>query len=406
MSGVIFISYRRSDAEGEAGRLYDDLTRCFGSASVFMDVSDIHPGKDFRTVLTENVSRCTVLLAIIGPNWTRVTDASGVRRLDQPNDFVRVEVAAALARDIDVIPVLVHGARMPTAAELPEDLQNLAYRNCVELRHSGWNSEVELFSRTLRGYVHPKSLFAKRSTRKATGGEDTASKPVVPTAAADPAPSRSAKPWFLETAGVALGIAGLAVGVWTFVPFHQHSKPRNEEAVHASVQPPDQGQSAAGVPAQAKLLPAEQATSHSGTGSPQPAANAAIPPATSSANAPTDDGQNGRAFLGWWYIADPPRVIPEGTPAAFYIGRHGNQFTVEMHASAGDGRTTGGCGSQDVPLTNNGLSMVWDEPANPGCHFIRNGYTANVRLYMAGNRLHMTLTGKYPSADLEFKHQG
>jgi hypothetical protein len=118
MSGVIFISYRRSDAEGEAGRLYDDLVRLFGSGAVFMDVSDIHPGKDLRQVLIDNVSKCAVLLAIIGPNWTSVTDASGARRLDQPNDFVRLEVAAALARGVDVIPVLVHGARMPTAGQL------------------------------------------------------------------------------------------------------------------------------------------------------------------------------------------------------------------------------------------------------------------------------------------------
>jgi hypothetical protein len=90
----------------------------------------------------------------------------------------------------------------------------------------------------------------------------------------------------------------------------------------------------------------------------------------------------------------------------FYIGRHGNQFVVEMHSSMGDGGTTTSCGSQYVPLTNNGLSMVWDEPASPGCHRDGNDYTASVRLYMAGNQLHMTLAGKYPSTDLVFKHQG
>jgi hypothetical protein len=122
--------------------------------------------------------------------------------------------------------------------------------------------------------------------------------------------------------------------------------------------------------------------------------------------AASDGGESGRAFLGWWYVANPPKLIPDGTPTVFYIGRHDQQFLVEMHASAGDDGTTANCGSQNVPLTDNGLSMVWNEPANPGCHFIRTGYAANVRLYMVGSHLHMTVGGKYPSTDLVFKHDG
>jgi hypothetical protein len=98
MSGSIFISYRRDDSEGEAGRLYDDLIRIFGMEAVFMDVSDIHPGKDFRQAIDDNVAKCAVLLAMIGPGWTTVQDASGSRRLGQPNDFVRLEIASALTR--------------------------------------------------------------------------------------------------------------------------------------------------------------------------------------------------------------------------------------------------------------------------------------------------------------------
>jgi hypothetical protein len=416
MSGVIFISYRRSDAEGEAGRLYDDLVRLFGAAAIFMDVSDIHPGKDFRQVLTDNVSKCAVLLAIIGPNWTSVTDASGVRRLDQPNDFVRLEVAAALARDIDVIPVLVHGARMPTAAELPEDLQNLAYRNCVELTHARWNSEIELFSRTLREYVRPKRGFAKRSIPNVSDGEHAASKPAVQGAAADPASSRPAKPWFRFAAGFVLAAAVVVASVWGIVSVHRQLEVRKEDGVHPSKQTPTQtsteGQSAGGSTAPIPSSSTEQATGHA---TPVKASEQALVKApvaaSSSVPAPTSAAaseavERGRAFLGWWYLAGPPQSIPDGTPVVFYIGRHGNQFVVEMHASAGDGRTTAGCGSQYVPLTNNGFFMVWDEPANPGCHFIRTGYTANVRLYMVGDHLHMTLAGKYPSTDLAFKHQG
>jgi hypothetical protein len=77
-----------------------------------------------------------------------------------------------------------------------------------------------------------------------------------------------------------------------------------------------------------------------------------------------------------------------------------------MHAGAGDGGTSTSCGTQNVPLTNNGLSMVWNEPANPGCHFIRSGYAANVRLDLVGKNLQMTLTGKYPSITMAFKHDG
>ena len=420
MSGVIFVSYRRSDAEGEAGRLYDDLVRLFGAAAIFMDVSDIHPGKDFRQVLTDNVSKCTVLLAIIGPNWTSVTDASGVRRLDQPNDFVRLEVAAALARDIDVIPVLVHGARMPKAAELPDDLQNLAYRNCVELTHARWNSEIELFSRTLREYVHPKRGFAKRSIPNASGGENAASKPMVQSTAADPAPSRPAKPSFRFAAGFVLATAVVVASVWGVVSVHRQLEVRKEDGVHpprqtstqTSGQTPTEGQSTGSSTAPIPSPPTEQATGHATPVKASEQALVKVPAAAStSAPAPTSaaasgDVESGRAFLGWWYLAGPPQSIPDGTPAVFYIGRHGNQFVVEMHASAGDGRTTAGCGSQYVPLTSNGLSMVWDEPTNPGCHFIRAGYTANVRLYMVGDHLHMTLDGKYPSTDLVFKHQG
>jgi len=110
---AIFISYRRDDSEGQAGRLYDDLIRQFGEGSVFMDVAGIEPGLDFRKVIDKNVSSCGVLLALIGPGWVDAKDETGRRRLDNPLDFVRLETAAALKRDIPVVPVLVAKARMP-----------------------------------------------------------------------------------------------------------------------------------------------------------------------------------------------------------------------------------------------------------------------------------------------------
>jgi hypothetical protein len=153
MGRAIFISYRRDDTEGEAGRLFDDLVRAYGDNSVFMDVAGINPGIDFRKAIDDNVASCGVLLAMIGPTWTTIKSSSGDRRLDDANDFVRLEIASALARDVAVIPVLVHSARMPTPAELPDNLKELAYRNSVEITHARWNSDVELLTKALGQYV-------------------------------------------------------------------------------------------------------------------------------------------------------------------------------------------------------------------------------------------------------------
>ncbi len=149
MSGI-FISYRRSDSQGEAGRVFDDLVQQFGEQTVFMDVSAIEAGRDFRKAIEEGVAKCSVLLVVIGTEWLQAKDEAGARRLSDPADFVRVETAAALKRDIPVIPVLVRGARMPLAEQLPEDLRELAYRNCIELTHARWKSDVRLLVEALR----------------------------------------------------------------------------------------------------------------------------------------------------------------------------------------------------------------------------------------------------------------
>ncbi|MGC1299828.1 MAG: toll/interleukin-1 receptor domain-containing protein [Alloacidobacterium sp.] len=154
MEHAIFISYRRDDSEGEAGRLFDDLTRAFGSDAVFMDVSGIDPGTDFRKAIDDNVACCGVLLAMIGPTWATITGSDGLRRLDNANDYVRLEIASALGRNIAVIPVLVHDAHMPHADQLPDNLKDLAYRNSVEITHARWNSDVQLLVKALTQYVH------------------------------------------------------------------------------------------------------------------------------------------------------------------------------------------------------------------------------------------------------------
>ena len=143
MSGKIFINYRRDDAGGTAGRLYDRLAQAFGRANLFMDVDHIPAGVDFIEYLNGQVAQCDVFLAVIGPNWLKLTDDSGRRRIDNPDDFVLIEIAAALARDIRVIPVLVDGARTPKADELPELVRPLVRRNGIEVRNIYFGRDAE-----------------------------------------------------------------------------------------------------------------------------------------------------------------------------------------------------------------------------------------------------------------------
>jgi hypothetical protein len=165
---AIFISYRREDAEGQAGRLFDDLVGLFGNDSVFMDVAGIEPGRDFRRAIDQQVASCGVLLALIGKDWLEVKNESGQRRLDDPMDFVRLETASALKRDIPVIPVLVRGADMPRPEDLPADLKDLAFRNAVELTHARWDSDLQVLAKALTPYVETKPRSTPPELQSAT----------------------------------------------------------------------------------------------------------------------------------------------------------------------------------------------------------------------------------------------
>src|SRR5262245_2170432 len=131
--GRIFISYRREETAYPAGWLFDRLLDHYGDGQVFKDVDSMQLGDDFVDVIARAVGSCDVLLALIGTEWLTITDAAGRRRLDDPTDFVRVEIEAALTRKVRVIPILVGGARMPRAAELPESLAGLVRRQALEL---------------------------------------------------------------------------------------------------------------------------------------------------------------------------------------------------------------------------------------------------------------------------------
>src|ERR1700722_135052 len=133
--GGIFVSYRRQESSHLAGRLYDRLAGRFGEDQVFIDVDTIEPGVDFAEEIFRAVAACKVLLAIIGPAWLTSADEQGRRRLDDTDDIVRLEIEAALARGVRVIPILTEGAVMPARHDLPESLAGLARRNALTIRH-------------------------------------------------------------------------------------------------------------------------------------------------------------------------------------------------------------------------------------------------------------------------------
>jgi hypothetical protein len=143
MSGV-FISYRREDSSGYAGRLFDILSARFGRENIYMDLDTIKGGDNFETVIEEKTSQCDVLLAVIGEKWVTIAGANGSRRLDMADDFVRLEIAKALERGVRVIPVLVGGATMPHPDDLPNDLRPLSLHQAMDLRDAHFHADADL----------------------------------------------------------------------------------------------------------------------------------------------------------------------------------------------------------------------------------------------------------------------
>jgi hypothetical protein len=148
----IFINYRREDTSGYAGRLRDELCAAFGKDNIFMDIDTIPAGADFGAVVEDRISSSDVVLALIGRHWLSVGDVEGRRRLDKPEDWVRIELESALARpDVRVIPTLVGGAQPPSSDDLPTGLQPLARRNAFELSDARWPHDVAQLIRELGG---------------------------------------------------------------------------------------------------------------------------------------------------------------------------------------------------------------------------------------------------------------
>lgn len=158
----IFISYRRSDTEGYAGRLADSLTAYFGEGRVFRDVGSINPGENFEEKLRSTVAQAEVVIVLIGPNWLASEDGN-LPRLHTTNDHLAAEIALALEQKRLVIPVLVQNAKMPLESELPEKLRNFYRCNAISLSDESWNSDLVRLARVLAidisGSVTEKRLY-------------------------------------------------------------------------------------------------------------------------------------------------------------------------------------------------------------------------------------------------------
>jgi hypothetical protein len=154
MAGKIFINYRRGDDPGHTGRLFDRLQDVFDPDQLFLDVDNIAPGLDFVRVLNERVAECDIVLAVIGKGWVGARDGDGNLRLDDPDDFVRIEIASALNQGKRVIPVLVGDAEMPRPEDLPEALQPLARRNAVRLTHERFRADTQGLIKAIQQGIH------------------------------------------------------------------------------------------------------------------------------------------------------------------------------------------------------------------------------------------------------------
>ncbi|MBK9655312.1 MAG: toll/interleukin-1 receptor domain-containing protein [Rhodanobacteraceae bacterium] len=203
MSGI-FISYRRSDSAGHTGRLADDLGNHLDHQALFRDIEAIEAGVDFVHALEKAVSACTVMLVIIGPNWASAATADGQKRLFQSGDFVRMEIEAALGRDIRVIPVLVGDAQMPGPADIPDSMAALLRRNAYSISDRRWQYDVTQLVDIL------VKIPGVAGRRNAPAAPPQAMPPLPPPAA--PQPAKGGMPgWLKGSIGAVAIIAALAL---------------------------------------------------------------------------------------------------------------------------------------------------------------------------------------------------
>lgn len=198
MTTGIFISYRRDDTRQAAGRLADDLSDRLGADRIFRDIEKIELGVDFEQALNQALVNCEIMLVLIGRQWSRITDSQGRRRLEQPNDWIRIEIVSALKRGIRVVPVLVDGADLPPESDLPEELRPLVRRQALEIEDARWKSDVARLAESLSrhgGAAEPVRAAAAAPAKAA---------PLI-------AAPQATSPW---KAGAIGAVLTLVVGAW------------------------------------------------------------------------------------------------------------------------------------------------------------------------------------------------
>jgi len=161
----VFVSYRRSDSSDVTGRIFDHLKTEFGENNLFRDVDSILKGEDFRKAIWNAIGQCKVLVVVIGQDWLAVSEETGRRRIDDPNDYVHLEISTALARGIPVIPVVVDNTRMPKAVELPPPLAELAFRNAASVRADpDFQHDIRSLCADIRVHIESNIPLGRTST--------------------------------------------------------------------------------------------------------------------------------------------------------------------------------------------------------------------------------------------------
>ncbi len=205
----IFVSYRRGRTNPYARSVHDRLVERFGKERVFLDVDDIRPGADFTKVIESELETCDVLLAVVGPDWLARRCLIGRRRLDNPADFVHIELRAALTTDTPVIPILVDNADMPAPRQLPPTLASFAHKHAVELSDRRWSADMETLIKTIEQIpresaenVDPASATGRQGTDHISSG--------CPGSGPEPQPYPGG---FLALAGILLVFAALRFAI-------------------------------------------------------------------------------------------------------------------------------------------------------------------------------------------------
>ena len=153
MTGGIFISYRRQDSKSDARSICQRLEKTFGRGRVFIDVDSIRPGEDFQSVLENDLDKCNIMIVVIGPRWLELLRSSGPTDSQTSQDYVSMEIASALKRKLPIFPVLVDGATMPDAKDLPDDLKQLSFRQALSIRHDSFPRDMSGLEQELRQSV-------------------------------------------------------------------------------------------------------------------------------------------------------------------------------------------------------------------------------------------------------------